>query len=160
MGRERFQCSHTKSSGLTVSNSVRVERGRESTRPPAAGGSTATERLTAKSVLSHSMWLPPWQHHRTGRNRIIAAAVVAIIVVFSSGSTSDSWLTAVSATTYLQQAAGTEAATDVTPAAVASLSYYCSYDTCQCSEDLRELACRGVSFTRVPSPLPTTLVKL
>lgn len=149
--RERFQCSHTKSSGLIVSSSVRVERGRESTRPSAAGPS---QRPTdsKKSFLSHSMW----QHHRTARNRIIAAAVLAIIV----GNMSDSMVTVVSATSYLQQVEGIEAATDASPAAVASLSYYCSYDTCQCSADLRELTCRGVSFTRVPAPLPTTLVKL
>lgn len=93
-------------------------------------------------VSNHSMWLLPWQQ----RNRIVTAAVVSIVVVFTSDS--------------LIGVSGTEAATDVSPAAVTSLSYYCSYDTCQCSADLRELTCRSVSFTRVPAPLPTTLVKL
>jgi hypothetical protein len=83
-------------------------------------------------------------------------AVVTIVLVFSMCDS----LTGVTA--YLQQqvVATEEATTDVSPAAVASLSYYCSYDTCQCSADLRELTGRGVYFTRVPAPLPTTLVKL
>jgi hypothetical protein len=94
------------------------------------------------------------------RGNGILVAVVASVLVLSMRDSS----TAVTA--YLQQqqqqvvVATEEAATDVSPAAVASLSYYCSYDTCQCSADLRELTCRGVYFTRVPAPLPTTLVKL
>ncbi|KAJ9592486.1 hypothetical protein L9F63_015902 [Diploptera punctata] len=50
--------------------------------------------------------------------------------------------------------------TDVPAPAVGSLSYLCSYESCQCSVDLRELSCRGVGFTRVPAPLPASLVKL
>lgn len=92
---------------------------------------------------------------RQRRNRIIVA-VVTIVLVFSMCD----GLTGVTAYLQQQQVVGTEATTDVSPAAIASLSYYCSYDTCQCSADMRELTCRGVAFTRVPTPLPTTLVKL
>jgi hypothetical protein len=91
---------------------------------------------------------------RRRRHGIIAVAVTIVVVLSRCDS-----LTGVTA--YLeQQVAGTEGTTPVSPAAVSSLSYYCSYDTCLCSADLTELTCRGVYFTRVPTPLPTTLVKL
>ncbi|PSN50294.1 hypothetical protein C0J52_02858 [Blattella germanica] len=108
------------------------------------------------------MRLLPWQP----RQRLVAATVVAIIVVINTCDNNSLCGVSATSSSYLQQqqvdslVMGMDVATEVSPAAVASLSYYCSYDTCQCSADLREITCRGVGFTRVPTPLPTTLVKL